>query len=282
MKQQKQRAFLTTYYAITYKMLVLNGLHLGGNIQNFDFSNSSVIYGIRTNNLIINLTISSFELLKSIKVFERFGRRRRRVFYVYANLSSQSFFKKCFNYYNVHLVRFSTKTNIIRKLFWRTIFIIGKWFPGFLTNRTTYKVYHIRLKRRLRLNLYNVPINNKFYFDKFPKRPSGGIVVNTKKSILNEFICLGIPLFYTGDVFLNNNNMLFYKIPSNSGTFELGNFFFIIFFSTYLLGFYVYLKKFNAKYFISLLNVKIYGQTLELKKYLFFKRYILINKIFLL
>jgi len=263
-------------------MLVLNGLHLGGNIQNFDFSNSSVIYGIRTNNLIINLTISSFELLKSIKVFERFGRRRRRVFYVYANLSSQSFFKKCFNYYNVHLVRFSTKTNIIRKLFWRTIFIIGKWFPGFLTNRTTYKVYHIRLKRRLRLNLYNVPINNKFYFDKFPKRPSGGIVVNTKKSILNEFICLGIPLFYTGDVFLNNNNMLFYKIPSNSGTFELGNFFFVVFFSSYLLGFYAYLKKFHAKYFISLLNVKIYGQTLELKKYLFFKRYILINKIFLL
>ena len=52
-----ERSFLTTYYTLTYKMLVLNGLHLGGNIQNFDFSNSSVIYGIRTNNLIINLTI---------------------------------------------------------------------------------------------------------------------------------------------------------------------------------------------------------------------------------
>jgi hypothetical protein len=262
-------------------MLVLNGLHLGGNIQNFDFSNSSVIYGIRTNNLIINLTISSFELLKSVKSFERFGRRRRRVFYVYANLSSQSFFKKCFEYYNVHLLRFATQSNRIKKLFWRTIFIIGKWFPGFLTNRNTYKFYHMRLKRRLRLNLENIPIKNKFYFDKFPKRPSGGIVINTKQSILNEFICLGIPLFYTGDVFLNNNNMLFYKIPSNSGTFELGNFFFIIFFSSYLLGFYVYLKKFHAKYFISLLNVKIYGQAIKVKKYLFFKRYLLINKIFL-
>jgi ribosomal protein S2 len=278
----KKNDFLTTYYTITYKMLVLNGLHLGGNIQNFDFSNSSVIYGIRTNNLIINLTLSSFELLKSIKVFERFGRRRRRVFYVYANLSSQSFFKRCFNYYNLHLVRFSSKTNIIRKLFWRTIFIVGKWFPGFLTNRDTYRVYHVRLKRRLRLNLHNLPIKNKYYFDRFPKRPSGGIVINTKKSILNEFISLGIPLFYTGDVFLNNNNMLFYKIPSNSGTFELGNFFFIIFFSSYLLGFYAYLKKFHARYFVSLLNVKIYGKNIVLKKHLFFKRYILVNKIFLL
>jgi hypothetical protein len=74
--------------------------------------------------------------------------------------------------------------------------------------------------------------------------------------------------------------MLFYKIPSNSGTFELGNFFFIIFFSSYLLGFYHYLKKFNAKYFISLLNVKVHGQTIEVKKNLFFKRYLLINKIF--
>lgn len=277
----KENTFLTTYYALTYKMLVLNGLHLGGNIQNFDFSNSSVIYGIRTNNLVINLTISSFELLKSIKSFERFGRRRRRVFYVYSNLSSQSFFKRCFNYYNIHLIRFSTRGHMIRKLFWRTIFMIGKWFPGFLTNRNTYKVYNIRLKRRLRLNLSNTSIKNKFYFDKFPKRPSGGIVVNTKKAILNEFICLGIPLFYTGDVFLNNNNMLFYKIPSNSGTFELGNFFFIIFFSTYLLGFYVYLKKFNAKYFISLLKVKHYGQRISLKKELFFKRYMLVNKIFL-
>ena len=157
----KERSFLTTYYTLTYKMLVLNGLHLGGNIQNFDFSNSSVIYGIRTNNLIINLTISSFELLKSIKSFERFGRRRRRVFYVYDNLSSQSFFKKCFNYYNIHLVRFSTKHNIIRQLFWRTIFIIGKWFPGFLTNRFTYRAYHRRLRRRLRLNLYNVQLRLK-------------------------------------------------------------------------------------------------------------------------
>jgi hypothetical protein len=277
----KQKLFLTTYYTMTYKMLVLNGLHLGGNFQNFDFSNSSVIYGIRTNNLIINLTISSFELLKSIKVFERFGRRRRRVFYVYANLSSQSFFKKCFNYYNVHLLRFSTKQNIIRKLFWRTIFIVGKWFPGFLTNRDTYKVYHMRLKRRLRLNLSNSPIKNKYYFDRFPKRPSGGIVINTKQSILNEFICLGIPLFYTGDVFINNNNMLFYKIPSNSGTFELGNFFFVVFFSSYLLGFYAYLKKFHARYFRSLLNVKIHGNKIMLKKKLFFKRYLLINKVFL-
>jgi hypothetical protein len=278
----KTRSFLTTYYTITYKMLVLNGLHLGGNIQNFDFSNSSVIYGIRTNNLVINLTLSSFELLKSIKVFERFGRRRRRVFYVYSNLSSQSFFKKCFNYYNIHLLRYATKKSIIKRFFWRTIFLVGKWFPGFLTNRRTYRIYHVRLKRRLRLNLNNIAINNKYYFDKFPKRPSGGIVVNTKKFILNEFVTLGIPLFYTGDVFLNNNNMLFYKIPSNSGTFELGNFYFILFFSSYLLGFYAHLKRFHAKYFISLLNVKIHGKTISLKKYLFFKRYILINKIFLL
>jgi hypothetical protein len=275
-----KRAYLTTYYTITYKMLVLNGLHLGGNIQNFDFSNSSVIYGIRSNNLIINLTISSFELLKSVRAFERFGRRRRRVFYVYANLSSQSFFKRCFEYYNVHLVRFSAKSNIIRKLFWRTIFIIGKWFPGFLTNRNTYKSYHYRLKRKLRLNLENTPIKNKFYFDKFPKRPSGGIVINTKQSILNEFICLGIPLFYTGDVFLNNNNMLFYKIPSNSGTFELGNFFFIIFFSSYLLGFYLYLKKFNLKHFISLFKVDVHSRQVEVKKNLFFKRYSLFNKVY--
>lgn len=277
-----ERTFLTSYYTITYKMLVLNGLHLGGNIQNFDFSNSSVIYGIRTNNLVINLTISSFELLKSIKIFERFGRRRRRVFYVYANLSSQSFFKRCFNYYNIHLARYSTKRSLIRQLFWRTIFLVGKWFPGFLTNRYTYKLYHFRLRRKLRLNLTNTTIKNKYYFDKFPKRPSGGVVVNTKQFILNEFINLGIPLFYTGDVFLNNNNMLFFKIPSNSGTFELGNFFFILFFSSYLLGFYTQLKKFHVKYFISLLNVKIHGKTISLKKYLFFKRYILMNKIFLL
>lgn len=278
----KNRSFLTTYYTITYKMLVLNGLHLGGNIQNFDFSNSSVIYGIRTNNLVINLTLSSFELLKSIKVFERFGRRRRRVFYVYSSLSSQSFFKKCFNYYNIYLLRYSTKKSIIRRIFWRTVFFIGKWFPGFLTNRHTYRVYHVRLKRRLRLNLNNVSVNNKFYFDKFPKRPSGGIVVNTKKFILNEFVTLGIPLFYTGDVFLNNNNMLFYKIPSNSGTFELGNFYFILFFSSYLLGFYANLKRFHVKYFTSLLNIKIHGKVISLKKYLFFKRYILVNKIYLL
>jgi hypothetical protein len=63
--------------------------------------------------------------------------------------------------------------------------------------------------------------------------------------------------------------MLFYKIPSNSGTFELGNFFFVIFFSSYLLGFYVYLKKFHAKYFISLLNVKIHGQNLVKKIIIF-------------
>ena len=76
--------------------------------------------------------------------------------------------------------------------------------------------------------------------------------------------------------------MLFYKIPSNSGTFELGNFFFVIFFSSYLLGFYLYLKKFNTKYFISLLAIKYHGREyLEIKKNAFFKRYILINRFFI-
>lgn len=271
--------FSTTYYTLTYKILVLNGLHLGGNIQNFDFSNSSVIYGIRTNNLIINLTFSSFELLKSLKIFEKFGRRRRRVYYVYSNLSSQSFFKKTFNYYNIHLSKILAKKKFIKLLFLRTVFIVGKWFPGFLTNRMTYKRYHFRLKRRLRLNLKNITYKNKFYFDKFPKRPSGGIVINTKKLILNEFILLGIPLIYTGDVFINNNNMLFYKIPSNSGNFEIGNFFFITFFSAYLYGFYNYLKQFSIKYYQSILKIQIHNKKIFLKKNFFFKRYLLIKKL---
>ena len=45
----EEKKFITTYYTFTYKILVLTGLHLGGNFQNFDFSNSSVIYGIRNN-----------------------------------------------------------------------------------------------------------------------------------------------------------------------------------------------------------------------------------------
>lgn len=271
--------FSAKYYTLTYKMLTLNGIHLGGNIQNFDFSNSSVIYGIRTRNLIINMTISSFEILKSIKVFERFGRRRRRVFYVYSNLSSKFFFKKCFNYYNVHLIRFSSKSSIIKKLFWRTIFLVGKWFPGLLTNRLSYKRYHYRLKRKLRLNFDKSIIKNKYYFDKFPKRPSGGIVINSKKSILNEFVTLGIPLFHTGDVFINNNNMLFYKIPSNSASFEVGNFFFVVFYSSYLLGFYAYLKKFNLRYFNSFKKLSLLNNNIFLRKNLFFKRFLVVKKI---
>ena len=264
------KKFLTTYYTLTYKILVLNGLHLGGNFQNFDFSNSSVIYGIRTNNLVINLTLSSFELLKSLRIFERIGRRRRRIFYVYANLSSQSFFKKCFDYYNIHLVTKTKKSKTLTKLFWRKIFLVGKWFPGFLTNRSTYSSYHNRYKRNQILNLHNKILKNKYYFDFAPKRPGAGVVVSSKKNILNEFILLGIPLFYTGDVFFNNNNMLFYKIPSNSGTFELSNFFFILFLSSYLFGFYTFCKKFHLKYFLSLKQINIYGEKIYLKKNNFF------------
>ena len=73
--------------------------------------------------------------------------------------------------------------------------------------------------------------------------------------------------------------MLFYKIPSNSGTFEIGNFFLVIFFSAYLYGFYIFLKKFHVKRFRSLLKIQIYNQKLILKKNLFFKRYLLMNKL---
>ena len=83
-----------------------------------------------------------------------------------------------------------------------------------LTNRKIYKRSYRRYKRKLRLNLLNEIIKKKYYYDKRPYRPRAAILINSKKLILNEFFLLGIPVFYTGDVFLNSNNILFYKIPS--------------------------------------------------------------------
>lgn len=62
--------YKTNIYNLTYKNLILNGTHLGGNLQHFDLSCSSVSYGIRTKNIIIDSTFTSTELLKALKSVE--------------------------------------------------------------------------------------------------------------------------------------------------------------------------------------------------------------------
>ena len=76
------------------KFVVDYGIHLGGHLKLLALETSSVIFGIRTSNIIINLSFTTLELLKVLKSLEGLGFERAVIYFINSILS----FRLSFNY----------------------------------------------------------------------------------------------------------------------------------------------------------------------------------------
>lgn len=147
--------------------------------------------------MVINLILTSLELVKSFKMFELSGLYRRTIYYINSSFSSRFILKSNFKSYNIHL---GNTNNIIKfaKLHLST-FYLSNWPYGFLSNRKSFALYASRLHRSKMLKYF---YKEKYFFDFFPRRASGGVLTNTNLKILKEFIVKGVPFISLGDVFI--------------------------------------------------------------------------------
>ena len=232
------------YYNFSYKLLVLSGLHLGGNIQNFDLSNSSVIYGIRTANVIINLILTSLEMIKSFKVFEASGLNRQTVYYINSSFGSRTSVKDIYQSFNIHLgTHFYKKdSDHFKKIKYskleNSMFYLSNWPNGFLSNRRSFCKYFTKVYRCTVLQLF---YKKNYFFDWLPRRASSGVLTNTNLNIKKEFMYYGIPCLTLGDVFYaktQSDLIGTYNLPSNSCSYEVSSFYISICLAAYIYGYY--------------------------------------------
>jgi len=83
--------------------ILKSGILLGGHLRLLSHETSSIIYGIRTQNLIINLNKTSVELIKIFKIIEGLGHNRTIVFFVNSMLNLRFAVKTSWSKYNLHL-----------------------------------------------------------------------------------------------------------------------------------------------------------------------------------
>jgi len=85
------------------KLLVNVGVQLGGHLQLLKLTTTSVVFGVRNSNAIINLNTTLIELKKVNRGIEGLGYGRATVYFINSMISMATLFRKNFNYYNKHL-----------------------------------------------------------------------------------------------------------------------------------------------------------------------------------
>lgn len=291
------------------KFMLQYGIQLGGHIHLLNVETSSIIFGIRNFNIIINVNLTALEIVKVLKIVKNLGLKRSVIYFINSSKSFRLSFKNTFSSYNRHVffpvneqignllkkvkylkVRrkktskqeysFLTKKEYFflksGKALLRKMFISSKWSFGFVTNQSTFfnlTKNLFRGKVKIGKNLAKIKTNQTKERDFFPFLPHYAFLGDHKTNywVGNELQNSIIPTSSVVDTFTEKALFAMYGIPGNSCSIDATLFFLILTISNYLIGFYNQVLRFGCE---KLLNVdepfKIF---LKEKKKLFFKRF---------
>lgn len=291
----------------TSKFMLQYGIHLGGHIQLLQIETSSIVFGIRTKNTIINLNFTSLELSKVFNLIKSLGFNRAIIYFINSTLSFRLCFKYSFNKFNKHLFFPTTPDihNVFRKFklllfkkeelkflknklqkkqifllksgksLLRKIFVSSKWSYGFVSNSKTFfqftdNVLHEKVKFGKKISSFQDKIED--FVDFYPFLPNYGFIGDHHRNywIVNEFRMAQVSNSSIIDTFTTKALLSMYGIPGNSCSIDSTLFFLILTLSNYLLGFYQQVYKFCFK---QNLESNIYkSHFLQSKKNYFFKK----------
>ena len=85
------------------KYILTYGIHLGGHISSLASETSSIVFGIRTQNMVINLNLTSLELKKTLNITKGLGFERSIIYFINSTMGFRLAFKSCFKQFNQHL-----------------------------------------------------------------------------------------------------------------------------------------------------------------------------------
>ena len=306
----KPKLKLRNNKSFSSKFVLQYGIHLGGHLQLLCVETSSIVFGVRTKNIILNLNLTIVELIKVLNTIKGLGFKRTIIYFINSTLNFRLAFKSSFEQYNKHLffpasikirnvlkkfrlLLFSkpelykiknAKTLVEkRKLFFlvngknllRKIFVASKWSYGFVSNASTFfsfahNVLHEKVKFGKMINSFQEKV--KSFVDFYPFLPNYGFIGDNRTNhwIVNEFHMAQVPNSSVVDAFSTKALYTMYGITGNSCSIDSTLFFLILTVSNYLLGFYQHVFKFSSK--TTLENNLKQDYFLKKKKNYFFKK----------
>ncbi|NCT57904.1 30S ribosomal protein S2 [archaeon] len=291
------------------KFLLNFGIHLGGNIKLLSLETSSIIYGIRNNNIIINYNSLLVELTNVLNIIKGLGYNRAILYYINTCLSFRFGFKYFYGRYNRHLffpIYLNIK-NVLKKfkillrrnfkkggykksLFFnkkqaffinsgisllRKVFVSSKWSFGFISNSTGF----LEFVKNVLSNTIKIGKNKNVYLDKinelvdfYPFLPNFSFIGDHRFNywVVNECEQIKVPCASVVDCFTNKSLLSMYGIPGNACSMDSNLFFLLVAISSYLTGYNLNILKFNFR--------KNYNKKKKLlkKNNFFFKRFSLV------
>lgn len=87
----------------SYKFILQYGIHLGGNLQLLQIETSSIVFGIRASNIIINLNNTSVELSNILDIIKGLGFYRTMIYFINSTVSFRLSFKATYLKFNKHM-----------------------------------------------------------------------------------------------------------------------------------------------------------------------------------
>lgn len=85
------------------KFVLQYGIHLGGHLQLLCVETSSIVFGVRTKNMVLNLNLTIVELIKVLNTIKGLGFKRTIIYFINSTLNFRLSFKSSFEQYNKHL-----------------------------------------------------------------------------------------------------------------------------------------------------------------------------------
>jgi ribosomal protein S2 len=296
-------------YIFTSKFILQYGVQLGGHLSLMQPEASSIVFGVKTKNSIINLNLTSSELIKAFNIVKFLGFQRSVIYFINSMISFRLCCKYTFDAFNKHLF-FPIQINIdhvfrkfklllfnkddlkkLRRIFrkkqkfliqsgknlLRKIFVSSKWSYGFVSNSKTFynftnNVLHENIKFGKKLEPFFDKIEELVDF--YPFLPHYGVIGDhfTNYWIVNEFRMARVPNSSIIDTFTTKGLLSMYGIPGNACSVDTNLFFLILTISYYLVGYYLKIYKFCFKSIIPENSQKKKNLFLKKNKKIFFKK----------
>lgn len=299
----KNNCFFTSKFMLQY------GVQLGGHFRLMQAEASSIVFGVRTQNSIINLNFTSSELMKTFGIIKLLGFKRGVIYFINSIISFRLCCKYSFDKFNKHIFfpihadiqnifrKFQLlllEKNDLKKLknifkkkqifliksgknLLRKIFVSSKWSYGFVSNSKTFfrfadNVLHENIKFGKKLGAFQDKIEE--FVDFYPFLPNHGIIGDHFANywIVNEFRMAQVPNSSVVDTFTTKGLLGMYGIPGNACSIDSTLFFLILTISNYLVGYYQKIYKFCFKQNYTFEIYKTKKKFLKENKNIFFKK----------
>lgn len=239
----------TSKYILTY------GIHLGGHISSLAPEASSIVFGLRTQNMVIGLNLTALEIKKTLSIVKGLGFNRSIIYFINSTMGFRIAFKSCFKQFNQHLFfkqgvkidsvfrrfqdlilkksdlkaikksknYFKEKSLFLfrsGKTLLQKIYISSKWSYGFVSNAVSFfsfvdNVLHEKVKFGKVINTFEEKVTD--LVDLYPHVPHYGFIGDHRINywIVNEFRCAQVPSTSVVDPLTHRGLLTMYGIPGN-------------------------------------------------------------------